>query len=266
MSGSEIQSTKMPQVYAFNIESDNLNLGFYESKTAFDNYSKILPYLSKIIDGTLPLNKTNREMLVKAIQTFKYTDYKIKNIDYHELRYETRQYKDYNKIANVILNIENEDFDKSIYTLEFLLSLLFPNIHNYINTFNLKNNINHVSLRIENNKLFINGSLIFIYNMLVKNSLYPIINNLRNSPYTFNEFMKNIKHKKCTHNENKTCVICLEDIKKNQVMSTTCCGHSYHYHCLYECFVRSKSKPVCPCCRKLQPRGLQGKKYDLNII
>ena len=62
--------------YDLDIVSSNLNLKFTDSKIAYDNFNKISTHLSKIIDGTLPLNNVNKDLLIKAIQTFKYSDYK----------------------------------------------------------------------------------------------------------------------------------------------------------------------------------------------
>ena len=251
----------------FSISNNHIDISFINNKMALQNLNKILPRLSEIIDGSMPYDRVNRDLINKAIDTY---DHALStcSINAQPLRYNTRLCDDYHRIANISISIENEEFQTSICVIEFIFSILFPNISNYMNKFNLdKANSNSLRVAIENNMLHINGSIVFIYNFLINRAVIPIISNLRNSPYTLNEFLKNIDHRVCTDSKSeKTCAICLEDIAKNNIVSTTKCGHSYHYHCLYQCFVKSKTPPVCPCCRKLQTRGIGKSNIDLNII
>ena len=45
--------------------------------------------------------------------------------------------------------------------------------------------------------------------------------------------------------ENSECIICLEEMKKNEIVIILRCGHSYHKKCLFEWF---KKKKICPLC------------------
>lgn len=45
----------------------------------------------------------------------------------------------------------------------------------------------------------------------------------------------------------KSCCICLSDIKKEKEYITLSCGHQYHYKCIRDWI---RTKPNCPLCRK----------------
>ena len=71
-----------------------------------------------------------------------------------------------------------------------IYSTLFPRIHKYVNKYEGIYNFNQIEMIIKNNNLEIRGSNMYIYKLLVEDLIKGFINNLRNSPYTFNEFSK----------------------------------------------------------------------------
>ena len=45
--------------------------------------------------------------------------------------------------------------------------------------------------------------------------------------------------------ENNECIICLEEMIKDEKIKILECGHIYHYNCINDWFKRVKECPVC---------------------
>lgn len=69
---------------------------------------------------------------------------------------------------------------------------------------------------------------------------------------SYNQYNSMIKRSICKDNNAEVCSICLNDIKRNQKISTTTCNHTYHTNCLKKWLMLECTRPECPQCRRDQ--------------
>ena len=205
-----------------------------------------------------------KNIINNAIKTFNKAKKKMENKIYIETGHITRALTKYTKTVNLEINLLENDFVLSLTNIEYSLSVLYPDIDKYILKI-YKDSFKPVIITTKDNIVYINGPIINVYHLLLSRYLIILFNNIRNSSYSIDEYLSNIKHEKCNTNSIDTdCIICLESFKKNDIVSTTNCGHKFHYHCLYSWLINSGNVPTCPHCRKLQTRCKSN--IDLNIL
>lgn len=252
------QYTFVTQDNSLLIENSNLSLRFDDSQLAVSNFASIEPMVTQILTNEIiKIDRKNRPFIQKLINNFN----KSRDRIYYPKKrvgYATRLYSKHTDISQISINIETDDYLNQITMLEFLYTSIFPDIVNHVNTYNPHGKIETLEYRLNNNILTINGSIANMYAMLVKNQVKPIIEDLRNSQYTLDEFNNNLTHfKNTSSNQTYTCTICLGDIDKNSIVTKTKCNHYFHYHCIHEYFIKTNSRPCCPNCRTLQTRGVK---------
>jgi len=69
----------------------------------------------------------------------------------------------------------------------------------------------------------------------------------------------NSKYSKIHDEEEKTCPICFEEMKKEINYTVTICGHEFHSSCLFHSY---DVKESCPLCRKILSTKKDKKKED----
>ena len=67
------------------------------------------------------------------------------------------------------------------------------------------------------------------------------------SRYNWMPVVKATKNKKTNQ-----CAICQEDMKKNQLVLKTHCGHFFHKKCISKWYGKQNFTPTCPMCRAEQ--------------
>tara|TARA_B100000941_G_C28282546_1_gene437275 strand:- start:128 stop:694 length:567 start_codon:yes stop_codon:yes gene_type:complete len=178
----------------------------------------------------------------------------------------TRSYKKYQTdIKLEIFTLEWESFENICSAVQYI----FPDISLYCKR--LVENMNNVNIIMpsiddyENNieGIVLEGSIVMITKMLISGQIYNVMNqifdildtrNTNEEPdethLTREEYNKNIVTKRVTKKYlNTTCLICQENILKNQTMSLTKCGHAFHSGCLRNWLTKKCINPTCPTCR-----------------
>ena len=178
----------------------------------------------------------------------------------------TRSHKKYNTYIKLeFFTFEWESFQNICSTVEYL----FPDISLYCKR--LVENTNNVNIFMpsiidyQNNieGIVLEGSIVMITKMLISGQIYNVMNEIFDMIDTENteeepqeihltpeEYKKNIVSKRVTKKYlDTTCLICQENIEKNQTMSLTKCGHAFHSKCLRNWLTKKCISPTCPTCR-----------------
>lgn len=73
--------------------------------------------------------------------------------------------------------------------------------------------------------------------------LIPCCNNNDNNNNHLEPLL--LKKETITLNQNETCTICLELLKKNDIISTLNCNHRYHHVCIKKWTEKERTCPLC---------------------
>uniref|UniRef100_A0A6C0JCA8 RING-type domain-containing protein n=1 Tax=viral metagenome TaxID=1070528 RepID=A0A6C0JCA8_9ZZZZ len=212
------------------------------------NHSDMIDQISYFLK-----NKNSPNVINQALKTFINSRNSL-NKPFYKYNHNTRNIEKYNNEIEIKINIL-ENYGEAIYNIEYAMSFLFPLADKYINRYTIKSVDEPIILYISGNDLFIKGGIIGIYRFLLTRQIFQIIEDLKNRPYTLDEYYKHIKNYECKGEDLGDCVICLSEIQKGNIVSTTSCNHHFHYHCLFKWLVHNSTPPSCPCCRKIQNRG-----------
>ena len=189
----------------------------------------------------------------------------IHNHTVHVRRHDTRMLSSLSKETSISFNIDNEEeFNIVQCIFEFITTVMYNNIDKYVGIV-YDSDIPLLSMSIDRNRISATGTIIGMFKLFASGSLRSIVSQIKQSPYSLNEYLSNINNFKAKKSMGD-CVICLCEIKKNQIVSKTECGHCFHFHCLQNWLQKSGNAPTCPHCRKLQMRWDKHSNVNLNIL
>ena len=117
---------------------------------------------------------------------------------------------------------------------------------------NIENITKGIDIFYDNESLVLTGLNIDLYSFLENPHTITLLQKIKNSKKKITEEDYNQQYKPKVvdqHIKHKTCNICIENFKLNEVYVQTRCGHLFHNNCLKNWLTVSSINNNCPTCR-----------------